>query len=491
MDNDITKLLDIKESGIVILQVKETKTTKIVVLEKQLTFHFCPVCGCRMHSKGIYLRKVNHPIMQDGRMLILHIRQRRWICSNQNCRNIETDEFSFVDKGRRNTNLSDILILEAFKDPNMSAVAIAKKFNVSDSHVIRTFARYVDMKRRTLPEALCIDEVYTNTDPYAKYALVLQDFMNNEPVDLVRSRRKAVTQPYFSNISLKERKRVKYLITDMYDQYLRYADMYFPNATNVIDAFHVIQAINREFHRYILKDIKKLDDRDKARHEALEQELHRKIEFKHSKDYFVLKKYQWMLLKNADHLKVYTQPRYDKRLGRLMNTFDYFDWMYKIDPYLEDLRNLKETYIKFNNKYAGDPAGARKALPSVIKIYEDCPYEMFHKIAEMLRSHFDPIINSFILLEKLSGDKSRLSNGPIESLNRIAKDMKRMGRGYRNFEYLRQRFLFSQRHNATILGVPKKLEETYLAAYAPKPSDDPYIEYDEDLEDDWMPFDEF
>ena len=198
-----------------------------------------------------------------------------------------------------------------------------------------------------------------------------------------------------------------------------------------------------------------------------------------------------MLLKNAEHLKVYTQPKYDKRLGRLMNTFDYFDWMYKIDPHLENLRNLKEAYIKFNNKYAGDPAGARKALPSVIKLYEECPYEMFHKIAEMLKSHFDPIINSFILLEKLSGDKSRLSNGPIESLNRIAKDMKRMGRGYRNFEYLRQRFLFSQRHNATILGAPKKLEETYLAAYAPKPSDDPYIEYDEDLEDDWMPFDEF
>jgi len=43
MDNDITKLLDIKESGIVILQIKETKTAKIVVLEKQLTFHFCPV----------------------------------------------------------------------------------------------------------------------------------------------------------------------------------------------------------------------------------------------------------------------------------------------------------------------------------------------------------------------------------------------------------------------------------------------------------------
>ena len=198
-----------------------------------------------------------------------------------------------------------------------------------------------------------------------------------------------------------------------------------------------------------------------------------------------------MLLKNADHLKIYTQPRYDKRLGQMMNTYDYFDWMYRIDPELEKLRDLKETYIHFNNKYAGDPKGARKALPQVIALYANCPYEMFHDVADLLQSHFDPIINSFILLEKLNGDKSRLSNGPIESLNRIVKDIKRMGRGYRNFEYLRQRFLYSQRHNATILAVPKRLQETYLAAYLPKAEDDPYIEFDEDLEDDWMPFDDF
>lgn len=491
MDNHITKLLDINDSDIHVLQIKETATTKTVVLEKQLTFHFCPVCGARMHSKGIYLRKVNHPILQDGKQLILNIRQRRWICSNPACKNVETDEFSFIEKGRRNTNLSDLLILDAFRDPNLSAAAIAKRFCVSDSHAIRIFARHVDMKRRDLPQALCIDEVYTNIDYYAKYALVLQDFYNNEPIDLVKSRRKAVTQPYFSDIRLSERKRVKYLITDMYDQYLRYSDMYFPNAINVIDAFHVIQAINREFHRYIMKDIRKLDERDHQRHEELQQELHREIDFRHTKDYFVLKKYHGMLLKNADRLKIYTQPRYDKRLGMLMTTYDYFDWMYRIDPHLQQLRDLKEVYIRFNTKYAGDPAGARKALPQVIAAYENCPYEMFHEVANLLQKHFDPIINSFILLEKLNGDKSRLSNGPIESLNRIVKDMKRMGRGYRNFEYLRQRFLFSQRHNATILAVPKRLEETYLAAYLPKEQDDPYISFDEDLEDDWEPFDTF
>ena len=40
---------------------------------------------------------------------------------------------------------------------------------------------------------------------------------------------------------------------------------------------------------------------------------------------------------------------------------------------------------------------------------------------------------------------SRLSNGPIESINRKVKDLKRLGRGYKNFEHFRNRFLYATR----------------------------------------------
>ena len=42
---------------------------------------------------------------------------------------------------------------------------------------------------------------------------------------------------------------------------------------------------------------------------------------------------------------------------------------------------------------------------------------------------------------------SRLSNGPIESMNRKLKDLKRLGRGYNNFEHFRNRFLYATRNN--------------------------------------------
>lgn len=87
---------------------------------------------------------------------------------------------------------------------------------------------------------------------------------------------------------------------------------------------------------------------------------------------------------------------------------------------------------------------------------------MFHEVADTLTYHFESIVNSFIMVERLCCDGihlTRLSNGPVESLNHIAKDIKRNGHGYRNFEHLRNRFLFSQRKNASVLAVPKSLDE--------------------------------
>jgi len=351
MDNNIIEILDIKDTGIKVLSVKENAKTRTITLEKEISIHYCDLCGCKMNVKDIYLRHVNHPIMQDGLTLILEIKQRRWRCTNPTCKHTETDEFSFVDKRRRNTNLSDILIVQSFKDPQRSAAQIAKEHNVSDMHAIRTFARYVDMHRRTLPEAICIDEVYLNIRHRYKYALVIQDFLTGESVDLVETRRKIKTEPYFLEIPLKERLKVKYVITDMYKQYQDYVGTYFPNAVGIVDAFHVIQAINYEFLKYIRKLIRSLDEADHKEYERRTQEFHREIEFKHSKEYTLIKKYYGMLLKNATSIKTSTHPKFNPILNRMMTTFDYFEWMYKIDPDLEHLRNLKEEYIYFNSKY--------------------------------------------------------------------------------------------------------------------------------------------
>ena len=90
-----------------------------------------------MHSKGVYIRTVNHQILQDGRKLVLKLHQHKWKCQNTECGHLVSDSFPFVGKNRRVTNAIDFLIVDSFRDFNLSASQIAAQFNVSDTYAIR------------------------------------------------------------------------------------------------------------------------------------------------------------------------------------------------------------------------------------------------------------------------------------------------------------------------------------------------------------------
>ena len=84
--------------------------------------------------------------------------------------------------------------------------------------------------------------------------------------------------------------------------------------------------------------------------------------------------------------------------------------------------------------------------------------------ASLLEKFEDPIVNSFIMVEKIGNGKTYealLSNGPIESINRKVKDLKRLGRGFRNFEHFRNRFLFATRQTPVLDGVTDHNPVTY------------------------------
>ena len=155
----------------------------------------------------------------------------------------------------------------------------------------------------------------------------------------------------------------------------------------------------------------------------------------------------------------------DPHFHCLMNTYDYEDALFRIDPNLKDFRDLKELYIQFNTRNAGKPIEASKELEELILIYQDSEHEIFRDFANLLITYKDYIINSFVMVEKHGFGKvyeSRLSNGPIESINRKVKDLKRSGRGYRNFEHFRNRFLYSARQSPVLNGVTDYTPVLYL-----------------------------
>ena len=162
--NSITELLNLEDSDIFISDISIQGTTKTLTLETKLYSHYCPSCGYRMHSKGIKNRTIKHPILQDNYELILILKQRRWKCTNPECNYDISDSFKFVNKRRRTTNATDMLIVYAYRDLMETSASIANRFHISDTHVHEIFDRYVKMDRLPLTDAICIDEVYLDNE---------------------------------------------------------------------------------------------------------------------------------------------------------------------------------------------------------------------------------------------------------------------------------------------------------------------------------------
>lgn len=455
MNNDITRLLNLEDENITAKIVEVKNSTKVVEISRPPSIEFCPTCGYRMYSKGIRTRKAKHQIIQDGFSLVLKIKQRRWQCTNPTCKEIKNDNFSFVSPRKRTTDLQDMLIVESFRDFNLSAAAIARRFNVSDSYALNLFDRYVSLDRLPLSEAISIDEVHFNMRE-CRYALVILDFVRGEPIDILPSRTGKTTEQYFAKIPIRERLKVRYLVTDMYTPYINFVNTYFPNATSVIDSFHVIQALNKDIDAYRKEVLKELIARDENRRIEKEAELHRKIPRRQSSEVYLLKHHKWVLLSNPENINYsYQKARWDKHFKCLMDAYDYEARFFEIDPNFEEIRRLKDMYHTFNMLCIGDPNRAGKELDNLIFQYKRSELKMFRKFAKLLSKHKDSVVASFNMILS-NGTNKRLSNGPIESFNRIPKDMKRTARGYGNFDHIRNRILFATRTDAPILGIPKK-----------------------------------
>ena len=463
--NSITELLDLEDIDISITDIRIEGRKKFLSLETKLEAHFCPCCGFKMYSRGIKRRKISHPLLQDGYELILVLNQRRWRCTNPDCGYVTNDTFRFVNHRRRTTNASDMLIVLAFRNLDDSAVSIARRFKTSDTHVLEVFDKYVKLDRLPLTDILSVDEVHTDMEKDCKYALVLQDFHTGDPIDLLRSRKKDVTEPYFASIPLEERKQVRYLLSDMYNPYISFVDKYFPNAVPVVDSFHVVQWVIHAIDMYIRQLGRKYRQRDKELQEERSAAAGRPVRLPESDEMYMLRKYRWLVLSNRENIVYRTELRMDPHFHRLMNTYDYEAQLFRIDPRLETLRDLKEKYIIFNKEYAGDPMKAATALEDLIDDYFHSGDSIFTDFASLLCRYKQPILNSFIMVQKNGPGglySSRLSNGPIESLNRKVKDLKRLGRGFRSFEHFRNRFLYAARNNPVLDAVSGSRQVQYF-----------------------------
>lgn len=137
--NSITELLDLEDNEVIISDISIQGQTKTLTIETVPSAHFCPSCGYKMHSRGVKNRTINHPILQDNYSLTLVLKQRRWRCTNPECRYDISESFKFVNKQKRSTNATDMLIVTAYQNLMETSTSIASRFKVSDTYAHGVF----------------------------------------------------------------------------------------------------------------------------------------------------------------------------------------------------------------------------------------------------------------------------------------------------------------------------------------------------------------
>ena len=467
MSDFITDLLELSDADSEITESHIQGNVKKVTIRKNIRELHCPLCGRRLYSKGQFVRHPNNQIFQGCYVLEVTLIGRRWFCPNPECSYKETDQFGFIQRYKHNTTFNDISIIYELKDIHLSCRQVARKYNVSDTYVRTVFLRYVSLPRHPLPAIMAIDEVYLNISPKFKYALIIMDWLTGDVIDILPSRRKETTEEYFLNLPKEERDGVNFLICDMYDPYINYTNRYFRYANVITDSFHVLQWLLRLIRRYITDVKKKYQERDRKKLKEKNYKNNKDFEKqKDSREVYILKNASWVILQNEKNRRPYEGRRYNHFLNQYLDTYDWEREFMALDKNFKKIKLYKDIYETFNESYVNDFSGASERLDELIVFYKNCEIKLFNEFSRLLSHYRESIINSFryITIEeskKHDAITRRLSNGPMESFNNIPSGLRTQSHGLSDFEFARNRILWSIRDDAAILAVPKSAAEVH------------------------------
>lgn len=387
-NNFITSLLDLK--GVKIIKFRNRKNRIRIHIELPVREHTCPCC----HSKTSRVHDYRFQLIKDipiyYKDTFIYYRKRRYLCKNCGKRFYEKN--NFLPKRARKTNRLSAFIIEKLKE-KQSMKDIAKLSNVSITTVSKLLP-YLSVNTSYLPEVLCIDEFKGNAGNF-KYQVSLMDGKERKVIDIIECRHKVHLFNYFNKFSLEERKKVKYIVMDLWQPYKDLAKTYFPKAKIVADRFH--------YTRYIVQAV---DTVRKQVQNTLTPEERRY--FKHSKK-LLLSRYINLSKEQREELN-YILINYSEELRRVYNEKEE----------LLDIVHSDEKYLAIDK------------LNQWVKYNLDSKYEVLKECAKTYQNWIEEIRNSLLV---------PYSNGVMEGYNNKIKVLKRIAFGFRNFNNFKARIL--------------------------------------------------
>lgn len=270
INNSILKLLNMEDKNINFnenfVEERKIKNKRCLVILGYLKndFEYCPCCGC-INEDTIIKKGTRNSLIKINKhaelTTYLDLTKQRYKCKNCNKKfYATTPEVNYRCHISKQVKLA---ILNCAKEM-MCKSLIARLYNVSDNTVQSIFdtVYYNDtVYKDFLPKAICIDEF---TFKKKTYAFNICNAKNGKTIDLVLDRTTNNLDKYFSHYTEKARKRVKFVVMDMYSPYIDLIKKWFPNAKTIIDLFHIVQLLTKSLNKTRINVMNEnKDDRNK------------------------------------------------------------------------------------------------------------------------------------------------------------------------------------------------------------------------------------
>ena len=415
--------LDLKDKNIsfdsIFCEEQFIKGVRAKVYKGTLTYipSACPCCGIKNEhysivKNGFIISRIKWLNVAHYPTYLL-LKKQRFLCrhcdSSFLAESPEIEKHCFIAKRVKLSIGIELADAISLKD-------LGKRHFVSSTtinRVLNTFGKELTNNFTYLPKHLCFDEFTSVKNLQGKYSFIYSDSVSHKIIDILPDNKTTTLEKHFLKYPLKERNQVRTIVVDMNAGYFKMASRLFPNASIIIDRFHLVQLISRSLNVTRIKTMNtfrtsNLDD---------------------LKNYRKLKKYWKLFLKDSNELN-YTDYRYQRLFKNILPETDIMDYLLSLN------KELKETYNLYQNLLYCSKTNDFETFSALLLLSNDLISDPMATSVQTLKKHLPRIENTF---------KFSFSNGPLEGAINKIKLIKRIAYGYRNFTNYKYRILLSFR----------------------------------------------
>lgn len=372
------------------LKVEENENDYYVLAEMVSPPTYCPHCGCVANLYGHGGKRQLFMHVPSDKRVGIFLDRKRFRCKE--CDKTFFEPLPDMDEKRMMTkklvNYIEKLSLKR------TFASLAEDIGINEKTIRNIFRDYVnrlekDFRIKT-PKWLGIDEIHIINKPRC----VITNIQDNTIIDILSDRNKPTVIDYLQR--LPNRLTVRYVAMDMWQPYRDAVRLVLPQATVVVDKFHVVSMANHA-----------LDTIRKSIREDLTPKERRTL----MHDRFILLKRQSEL-----------DTREKLILESWTGNFKDLGLAYE----------LKEAFYEI-----WDAQSKNLALDSLKRWREQVPEHLQFAFKDLLTALKNWEAEIFAYFDH------QITNAYTESLNGLIRVMNRMGRGY-SFDALRAKILFTE-----------------------------------------------